>query len=175
MRTDLDEEFIDFNTSETVFSVYGPFPRLFYKVNDYITLKLIGNETRIFIKGEFFNQCKSLLFEFKQYEDYDSIDDIYDNYTEDIHREIPINVEFWGHCSSLQAWAENNYDTRLIHSNLAFPLLKKLTEVGDIIARRVFKEEIIRRYNSGSKRVRKFLRKEGYLKIFTVEERDLMN
>jgi hypothetical protein len=44
---------------------------------------------------------------------------------------IPPEIRFWAHCSNLETWGENNYDTRLIHSNLAFPLLKKLTEAGD--------------------------------------------
>ena len=60
-------------------------------------------------------------------------------------QEIDPKTEFWGHCSNLQVWVENNYDTRLIHRNLSFPLLKKLTEVGDPTARRHFKEEIAKR------------------------------
>ncbi len=51
---------------------------------------------------------------------------------------LPIK-EFWGHCSNLQAWAEYGYDTRLLHPNLAFPLLEKLATVGDPIAKKVFK------------------------------------
>ena len=51
-------------------------------------------------------------------------------------------VEFHGHCSNLQAWAENHYDTRLLHSNLSFPLLKKLAELGDPQAKQMIKDEI---------------------------------
>lgn len=63
--------------------------------------------------------------------------------------DITPEEEFWGHCSNLQAWVENNYDTRLLHSNIAFPLLKKLTEAGDPNTNKVFKEEIARRFESG--------------------------
>ena len=56
---------------------------------------------------------------------------------------VPPETEFWGHCSNMQVWAEYNYDTRLLHSNLAFPLLKRLYEAGDTIAQRVFQEEIV--------------------------------
>jgi len=53
---------------------------------------------------------------------------------------------------------------------LAFPLLKKLTEVGDPIALRVFREEIAKRYFEGNENVKKFLRIEGYLNYLTEEE-----
>lgn len=45
-------------------------------------------------------------------------------------------IEFWGHCSNLQVWAENNYDTRLLHRNLSSPLLKQLSDLGDSILNR---------------------------------------
>ena len=50
-----------------------------------------------------------------------------------------------------------------MHSNLAFPLLKKLSEVGDPVARQRFKEEIIRRFTSGNENVQIFLYAEKYL------------
>ena len=59
-------------------------------------------------------------------------------------------MEFWGHCSNLQAWIENDYCTDIIHSNLAFPLLRILVEKGDPKANHVFKEEIAYRYENGS-------------------------
>ncbi len=63
------------------------------------------------------------------------------------------------------------YDTRLIHSNLSFPLLKKLSEIGDIQALRVFKEEIIYRFLNGTEKVQKDLIEEGYLDLITDEEK----
>ena len=42
------------------------------------------------------------------------------------------------------AWFENKYNPRLLHSNLAFPLLKQLTDVGDPLASEVFKVELIK-------------------------------
>ncbi len=44
---------------------------------------------------------------------------------------------------------KTNYDTRLIHSNLAFPLLKMLAEVGNQKHKELFKEEIALRFESG--------------------------
>ena len=83
---------------------------------------------------------------------------------------IPAEVEFWGHCSNLQVWYEKNYDTRLLHSNLAFPLLKKLTDVGDPLARRVFKEEIAKRLTSNHLSVVLFLVERKYLSYLELDE-----
>ncbi|KKK88510.1 hypothetical protein LCGC14_2742450, partial [marine sediment metagenome] len=74
------------------------------------------------------------------------------------------------HCSNLQAWYENGYNTRLLHYNLAFSLLQRLAMAGDIRAKKVFKEEVIERYNTGINSVREYLRKKGYLENFTIEE-----
>jgi len=79
-------------------------------------------------------------------------------------------MQFIGHCSNLHAWAENNYDTRLLHSNLAFPLLKRLTEVEDPFAKRVFKEEIIDRFLTGITKVQEFLIEDKYFNDFTTDE-----
>ena len=136
-----------------------------FKVNKFITLKLeeetISEEedlseikTNIYVQGELFQQCSFLLInipikEISSFESIKSIDEAekrldtsLEEGSESFKYEIPPETEFWGHCSNLQVWVENNYDTRLIHRNLAFPLLKRLTEVGDPSAKRVFREEI---------------------------------
>jgi hypothetical protein len=60
----------------------------------------------------------------------------------DRHPQIASAKEiFWGHCSNLQAWVEHGYDTRLLDSRLAFPILKALVRVGDKKARRVLQVE----------------------------------
>ena len=64
---------------------------------------------------------------------------------------------------NLQTWAEHNYDTRLLHRNLAFPLLRKLTQAGDPNAKNVFKEEVAKRFLSGNLSVITYLKKERYL------------
>ena len=143
-----------------------------FKINEYITLKLIGAQTEIYLDGIEFRQCKRLFInisidDIDNYKNANSIDEItaYHNEQRDtiLVPEITPEIEFWGHCSNLQAWAENNYDTRILHSNLAFPLLKKLTEIGDPIAKRVFKEEIVKRYSSGYPPVVEYLKARKYL------------
>ncbi len=153
-----------------------------FRVNDYITLKLESDETIIYVKKQQFIQCKFLLLnipvdQITSLDEINSIDEAaeeLDNSLEHddhaIELEIPPGVQFWAHSSNLQVWAENNYDTRLLHSNLAFPLLKKLSEVGDPLAKQVFKTEIIQRYKSGHKATMKFLEIEGFLKFLSFDE-----
>ncbi len=154
-----------------------------YKINKYITLKFENNNTEIYIKNTKFNQCKSLLLQIpiKEIEEYDyveSIDEVsrvYDTltwgkgYKSNKKVSITPKEEFWGHCSNLQAWAEHNYDTRILHSNLSFPLLKALNDEGDPIAKQIFREEIVKRLESGYRPVIYFLLSEGYLKYLDKE------
>jgi hypothetical protein len=155
-----------------------------FKVNDFITLKLEEENTNIYIKNQLFSQCKFLLLEIpvdtiQPLENINSIDEAaekLDNSFEPMHENIkkrfPPEVEFWGHCSNIQVWAEHNYDTCLLHSNLAFPLLKWLAREGDLMARKVFKEEVVRRIESGFPSVVKYLVLEGYLDYLNDEEVD---
>jgi len=152
-----------------------------FKVNEFITLKLENNTTNIYVNNKPFDQCKHLLLNLdsQSLEKYDSISsideavDVVTNYHygylygEDV---IPPETEFWGHCSNLQAWFEHDYDTRLLHRNIAFPLLKRLTEVGDPIAKKRFKEEIVQRFLSGHLGVMQFLIGENYLDYLNRED-----
>ncbi len=145
-------------------------------VNKFFILRLEEGKTVLYVDSKPFIQCKYLLLQIPQehvndLNRVDSIDEAseklshilepYDDF-ESIAKIDP-ETEFWAHCSNLQAWYENEYDTRLLHSNLAFPLLKKLTEVGDPFARKVFKEEIALRLESGYPSVIFFLIAEKYI------------
>jgi Leucine-rich repeat (LRR) protein len=155
-----------------------------FKINHFITLKLEKAKTLIYIKKEKFIQCKYLLIEIPKdnlqlFDDIMSIDEVSEILDHSLEREksyerLNPDVEFWGHCSNLQAWAENSYDTSLLHSNLAFPLLKKLTDVGDPTARRVFKEEIAERLTNLYTNVAQYLIQENYLEYFNSEEFKLL-
>ena len=152
-------------------------------INNFITLKQEDGKTNIYILGKEFIQCKYLLMNIpvqniELYGEINSIDDASEKLDKSLEQgnlesykiDIPSQVEFWGHCSNLQVWAEQDYDTRFIHSNLAFPLLKKLTEVGDQKARRIFKDEIGKRFEMGPDSVRQFLALEGYMDFLSREE-----
>lgn len=159
-----------------------------FNVNNYITLKLENNKTIIYISGKRFRQCKFLFLKFpinnfNTFDEIESIDEAAEvlNHTlepfgeDDLtanKRQIKITpeVEFWGHCSNLQVWAEHNYDTRFLHSNLSFPLLKALLDSGDVNAKRAFKEEIVKRFLSGNYSTVEFLYEEDYLDYLDEEE-----
>ncbi len=151
-----------------------------FKINDFLSLKLQNNRTNIYVKNRVFTQCMYLLLNIPvdRIRDYDIIDSI-DEAAEVLDRSlegsrsqhlITPEEEFVGHCSNIQVWAENDYDTRILHRNLAFPLLKRLSDVGDPIAKKKFKEEIALRYSSGHSTVIMFLSQNGYLKYLSSEE-----
>jgi Leucine-rich repeat (LRR) protein len=156
-----------------------------FRVNQFITLKLENGETVIYIAGGKFIQCKYLLLKRNINEINDlvllgSVDELelqLDKKMEMREREdlkIPPETEFWAHCSNMQVWAENNYNSKLLHRNLAFPLLKRLTGIGDPVAKRVFKEEIATRFESGYEPVVKYLIVQGYMECFNEGELDII-
>jgi Leucine-rich repeat (LRR) protein len=152
-----------------------------FKINDYLTLKREHRRTKIYIKDKPFLQCKFLLLNLEKkdlnnYFEIDSIDEAAAKLDHSMEgnkskrTKLPSRTEFWAHCSNLQAWAENKYDTRLLHSNLAFPLLKELTKAGDPLAKRVFKEEIAKRFMSGYIPVQHYLIQEGFIDYLSKDE-----
>lgn len=153
-----------------------------FKINKYLTLKLekqYGQKmTNIYVSGTKFMQCKYLLLDIPENEaektwEIQNIDEAAEMYSRNNEFDKSIidpKTEFFGHCSNLEAWAENDYNTDLLHRNLAFPLLKKLTEAGDPKARKVFKEEIARRIIKGDKKSREYLLKQRYLQYLSPEE-----
>lgn len=165
-----------------------------FKINEYIKLKLENDKTYIYVNGKRFIQCMHLFIQIppkfvKNYDKINSIDEASKLYKKTIKEgiinesrdrnssneinykpEIKPEEEFWGHCSNIQAWTENEYDTRLLHSNISFPLLKKLVDIGDPKAKRIFKEEIAERFLSGYLPVMKYLVNENFFQYFTIEE-----
>lgn len=143
------------------------------KINKYITLKLESltpiTITTLYVNGERFRTCMNLILEIpiKGIKEYNSIDDYVDKYGNKTIMMDP-EQEFIGHCSNIQAWVENDYNTEILHRNIAFPLLKKLAEF-DPIAKIRYKEEIAYRWQNGNKQVRTFL-KLTYLSDLDIEE-----
>ena len=154
-----------------------------FKVNDYLKLRLKNAKTNIYVGGRLFRQCKYLLLDIlinkiRDYDEIESIDEAAEKLDSSMEGggrykyNISPETEFWGHCSNIQAWYENNYDTCLLHRNLAFPLLKALVKAGDPVAKKVFKEEIARRFESGYPSVVLYLINQGYLEYLNNEELD---
>lgn len=152
-----------------------------FRVNDYLVLKLENNRTNIYVGGRLFNHCKYLLLnivrkEFKEHDEIESIDEAAERLDDSMHGigfqkyHVSPETEFWGHCSNIQAWYENEYDTRLLHRNLAFPLLEALIKAGNPLAKKALKEEIAQRLESGYPSVVMYLIKQNYLDYLTQEE-----
>ncbi len=164
-----------------------------FQINRFLKLRLENGKTSIYIKDQLFRQCKFLLINIdpnnaSNFEGVTSIDEaeeildatsidkaekILDQSLEEKgleEYEIRPEEEFWAHCSNLDAWAKHKYDTRLLHRTLAFPLLKVLTEAGDQIAKAVFKEEIIKRFEGGHPKVVRYLIREGYINEYAKNE-----
>ncbi len=152
-----------------------------FKVNKYLTIRLENKKSNIYIKDELFQQCKVLLInipveEMSPFTKIESIDDaaeMLDSSLEEIggyHYSITPEVEFWAHCSNLQVWFENDYNTRLLHSNLAFSLLQKLSEIGDPLAKKRYREEVAERFVYGNESIQSFLIDEGYIDVLSREE-----
>ncbi|TXT54026.1 MAG: hypothetical protein BAJALOKI1v1_2240005 [Promethearchaeota archaeon] len=149
-----------------------------FQVNKYLSLRFQNNTTTIFVGPKPFRSCNYLLLAVDPHtpEKYDSISDINEaiiflNKAHESNKTIiSPETEFWGHYSNLQAWAESEYDTRLLDCKLSFPLLHELTKVGDSLAKQVFKEEIGRRWKTGSSTVRKYLQDSSMLTLLSKEE-----
>ncbi|HEC40755.1 MAG TPA: hypothetical protein ENI29_21105 [bacterium] len=151
-----------------------------FVVNKYMKLGLLKDKTLIYVKGEIIDQCKYLLLNIPASDIEDetlaSIDEFKEKYSTDLETnfdnyDIDPETEFWGHCSNIQAWYESDYNTCLLHSNLAFPLLNALSKAGDKIALKVFKDEIAKRIESCYPPVILFLIKNEYLDFLNEEEK----
>ncbi len=152
-----------------------------FTINEFLSLKLEEDKTNLYVNNRLFKQCRYLMIHIpteriEDYQEIKSIDQAADmsgwkeEGQEGVESFIDPETEFWGHCSNLQTWYENNYDTRLLHSNLAFPLLKRLTHCGDPLAKKVFKEEFAKRMESGYLSVISYLIEEKYLSHLSSEE-----
>ncbi|MFW9830061.1 MAG: hypothetical protein ACFFEY_21010 [Candidatus Thorarchaeota archaeon] len=145
-----------------------------FKVNSSLTLKLEGRKTNIYVAGKRFIQCKYLVMDLPiksitPLEEIDSVDELL-GFFDNEEFQISPKTKFWANCSNLQVWFENKYNTKLLHRKISFPLLKRLTEEGDGLAKKVFKKEIVARFNQGIESVKRYLKLEGYLDYFSNEE-----
>jgi len=143
------------------------------KINEHLDVRLIDGETIIFIDGKEFRQCTYILMINPHEHDYhhqiNSIDEAQKFLSHGLERggvspsELGISAkeEFWAHCSNLQAWVEHDYDTRLLHSNLSFPLLKALARF-DPLAKMRLQEEIVSRISARYFPVIMYLMTEEY-------------
>lgn len=154
-----------------------------FQINKYLSVRLEeNNDINIYIDRTLFRQCKYLLLKNLTLDqisdfivDFKSVDEEAEKLNHllevpDNGHEIPPETEFWAHCSNLQVWEENDYDTRLLHSNLSFPLLKRLAEVGDERAQVRFKDELAKTLFLGNVKTVYYLILNGYLNFLDNNE-----
>lgn len=58
----------------------------------------------------------------------------------------------------------------MLKSELAFPLLRKLSDIGDVNAKKAFKQEIAKRFLSNFSPVQNYLIEEGFLRLLSNDE-----
>ncbi|MBD3216063.1 MAG: hypothetical protein GF311_25850 [Candidatus Lokiarchaeota archaeon] len=142
-------------------------------------------EIMIYIKRAPFIACKSVLLsipkiDLEEFGDLSSIDKIIEHYEElKLRQDLTVPAldpyeEFIAHCSNLQAWAEHDYDTRLLHSNLSFQLLKRLVKEGDPKAKQRYADEVAFRFTEGDPKIQLLLLREGYFEPLTREQKETL-
>jgi hypothetical protein len=164
-----------------------------FHVNDLLTVRFDGRGIYMLVNGQRFNQCVYPALYPEAFQDIDQDDtdppelegpdtpeipkrargsvdaNLYRDYGTldhpgyDQNPGVPSGTLFWGLCSSLQAWAENGYDSCLLHVNLAFPLARALANAGDEGARAMFEREVVARWNSDFEPVQVYLSEQGFL------------
>ncbi|MBN2153996.1 MAG: hypothetical protein JW839_21240 [Candidatus Lokiarchaeota archaeon] len=159
-----------------------------FKINGILSVRLEDDGPRMYVNGRPFDQCAYPVLNDSSYQD-DENDYGASNWNPHIPRKAARSVDaflwkghgtldhpgyvedpcvsmkelYWGLCSTLQAWAENDYDTRLLHANLAFPLARALANAGDAVAKARFEREVISRWKSDFEPVQHFLFHGGFL------------
>jgi len=160
-------------------------PEKEFKVSDLITLEFENTpENRsiiVLLNGERFFFHRSL-YSIKLYlKTTDSKEDRFINYGDHAGeyspeyraflKKVSFEQEFWVYCSNIQAWVENNYDTKLLDYCCAFPILRKLVELGDTKAQKAYKKEILKGLTSQNEELIRFLLEKEYFNYLDLEER----
>lgn len=162
-----------------------------YKINKFLSLKLEGDKTQIYVNGNKFpydNRTNPLIGLMTSYHVSDilssngvkdlhelahkrELDKMYEQVLRGKCKNLTPQQEFKEYCFGLQAWYDNNYDIRLLNLDLAFPLLNALVDAGDPDAKKVFKIEIVKRFTSGYITMIESILKDRLLEYFTLEEK----
>lgn len=83
---------------------------------------------------------------------------------------VEAKEEFNKYCSIFKKWAENNYDVKIFNHHLTFPALKRLVELNDPLAEKVYPLHIINSIKTGNIEVLGFLILHGFLEDLTIEK-----
>ncbi len=151
-----------------------------YIVNEYITVKLENGNINIYVENKFFRKCNFLSVNFPN--KHLDVSNILSQPVEKSNQskiECKINfplsqeVEFREYCNRFHAWMDHKYDSRILPLHFALPLMKKLMELKDPRARKLFKEEVAKRIASGAIYEIYFLIFNNYFPYLNAEETEL--
>lgn len=157
-----------------------------FVVNDYIVLKLEHGETVMYVGGEEYNLCCSVLSNIPEdrprfsVENPESLDLLIESRqfkstaNDEITNKISPEEKFWAYSSNLQAWNENDYNTDLLVYDASIPLLEKLIEVGNPKAKAVYKKEVLSRLKCGSYSAFWYISSEGFIKSANLTEEEVI-
>lgn len=158
-------------------------PKLEYIINKYISLKLYREKTVVCVCDKIFLTCQKVVLnilvgDVNNYDFYSSIDQIIEHSETFSSQIIPFSIspeeEFWAHCSNLQAWVENNYNTHILTYEISFGILNELSKKGVKRAQIILKEEIIERLKNSPKDVKPstliYFLNEGFISLLSQEE-----
>jgi len=134
------------------------------KINDFITISSERNKVIIYIQGERFQEFDYFVINkiLKTNKNHIKKIKTKKEYIKYKYEKDSENAYFNNFVNILKLWIQNNYDTDILLYNVSFPLLKKLVEVGDSQAKKVFISEILKNLWSGDPLVVKYLFNEKY-------------
>ncbi len=135
-----------------------------FKVNNLITLKFQNHRTNIYIKGQKLNQRK-----FTSLKDIGKFDEVVSKLNDALAK---TPQGFKNQCSNFQRWAENDYNRRILNSFIAFPLLRRLFNLNDSTAIKVYKEEVAMKFLTGNYYYISYMLNNGFLNLLSKEELD---
>lgn len=145
-----------------------------FPLTDQLEVRIDDDErVRVYVSGEELELCSQVMTNMqikgKDVLTVNSVDDLTPAfYSQDSYKLSPDTIYFV-YCSNLQAWVENNYDTKLLSKNIAFPLLRELVNIGEVDIQ-FLKKEIMQRFRQGGDELREFLEIEGFLDDYLTRE-----
>ncbi len=133
-------------------------------INDYITVSSEQNKISIYIQEERFQEFEYSFINkiLKKSKSQLEKTNLQGNYVENKFDKDSNNAYFNNFVNILKFWIRNNYDTEILPYAISFPLLRKLVEVGDSSAKKVFIDEILKNLWDGDPLVVKYLFNENY-------------
>ena len=101
------------------------------KINEFLTVKLEKDKTHIYVGNKQISKYKFPELEFLKA----------DGMTDP-------EVQFSGHCSTLEVWNESGYEPKFLNSQAWCILLRELSHAGDPVAKEKIKEEVVHHLES---------------------------